>query len=246
VREEETVAAPAAPLWGELRYSRELARLLADRSLHSAAPAADAPPVLLIPGFMASDASLSVMRRWLRRRGHPVASSGILANVDCAERTTARLELTLRAFADEHAAPVVIVGQSRGGAIARALAVRAPDAVGALVMLGTPVRAPLAVSPHVLRTVRWVAWLGDRGVPWLFSRGCHDGECCATFRAQLTAPLAPHIRALAVHSRSDAIVDWRACIDPYAQAVEVDSSHCGMSVHPDVYRSIERLLQAQE
>ena len=241
---EESVAAPAAPLWGELRYSGELARLLADRSLHRGAAREDAPPVLLIPGFMAGDSSLRVMRSWLRRRGHPVAASGMLANVDCAERIVARLEISLRALADEHAAPVVVIGQSRGGAIARALAVRAPDSVGALVMLGSPVCSPLAVSPHVLRTVRWVAWLGDLGVPRLFSRRCHDGECCAEFRAQLSVPLAPHIRTLAVHSRSDAIVDWRACVDPHAQAVEVDSSHCGMSVHPAVYRSIEPLLEA--
>ena len=239
----ESVSAPATPLWGELRYSGELAMLLADRSLHRSAPRADAPPVLLIPGFMAGDASLGVMRRWLRRRGHPVANSGMLANVGCAERTTARLELTVRALADEHSRRVVVVGQSRGGAIARALAVRAPDSVGALVMLGTPVSQPLAVSPHVLRTVRWVAWLGDLGVPSLFSRRCHEGDCCADFRAQLSAPLAVHIKALAVHSRSDAIVDWRACIDPHARAVEVDSSHCGMSVHPAVYRSIEPLLE---
>jgi pimeloyl-ACP methyl ester carboxylesterase len=240
----ESLAAPATPLWGELRYSGELARLLADRSLHRGAARADAPPVLLIPGFMAGDASLGVMRRWLRRRGHPVASSGMVANVDCAERITARLELSLRALADKHSERVVVVGQSRGGAIARALAVRAPDSVGALAMLGSPVREPLAVSPHVLRTVRWVAWLGDLGVPWLFSRRCHDGDCCADFRTQLSAPLAPHIKAVAVHSRSDAIVDWRACVDPHAEVVEVDSSHCGMSVHPAVYRSIEHLLEA--
>jgi pimeloyl-ACP methyl ester carboxylesterase len=242
VLSEQTVAAPATPLWGELRYSGELALLLADRALHGSPPREGAPPVLLIPGFMAGDASLGVMRGWLRRRGHPVAGSGMLANVDCAERTTARLEETVRALAAEHSSRVVLVGQSRGGAIARVLAVRAPDSIGALAMLGAPVRKPLAVSPHVLRTVRWMAWLGDRGVPRVFSRECHDGACCERFREQLSAPLAPHIEALSVHSRSDAIVDWRACVDPHARSVEVDSSHCGMSVHPAVYRSIEHLI----
>jgi hypothetical protein len=54
------------------------------------------------------------------------------------------------------------------------------------------------------------------------------------------------MNAVAVHSRSDAIVDWRACVDPHAEAVEVDSSHCGMSVHPAVYRTLERMLDARE
>ena len=78
---------PVAPLWGELRYSSELARLLdGRRAARRRSPRADAPPVMLIPGFMAGDSSLSVLRHWLRRRGHRVAISGIRANVDCAER----------------------------------------------------------------------------------------------------------------------------------------------------------------
>jgi pimeloyl-ACP methyl ester carboxylesterase len=237
-------AAPIAPLWGELRYGGELVRLLASRHLLDAPARADASPVALIPGFMAGDASLAIMRYWLRRRGHPVASSGILANVDCAERTVSRLQAQLARLAGEHDGPVVLIGQSRGGAIARVLAVREPDSVRALVMLGTPVREPLAVAGAVMRTVRWVARLGDLGLPGLFSTSCREGECCASFREDLLAPIPAGVRALAVHSRSDAIVDWRACVDPHAQAVEVDSSHCGMSVHPAVYRTLEQILDA--
>jgi pimeloyl-ACP methyl ester carboxylesterase len=235
-------AAPIAPWWGELRYGGELVRLLASRDLLDAGARSDAPPVVLIPGFMAGDASLAMMRYWLRRRGHPVASSGIIANVDCAERTVSRLQPQLARLASEHDAPVVVIGQSRGGAIARVLAVREPDSVGALVMLGTPVREPLAVADAVMRTVRWVARLGDLGLPGVCSTSCREGECCADFREHLLAPIPARVRAVAVHSRTDAIVDWRACVDPYAQTVEIDSSHCGMSVHPAVYRALEQLL----
>jgi triacylglycerol lipase len=240
---QESVAAGAvAPIWGELRYSGELARLLAAGLLRPPRRVADAPPVLLIPGFMAGDASLTVMRHWLRRRGHRVATSGMVANVACAEKIVTRLERQLETLAGECGRPVVVIGQSRGGALARALAVRDPDNVAALVMLGSPVRDGLAVSAPVLRTVRWVARLGDLGLPGLFSTSCRDGDCCEDFRAQLSAPLDPAIKAVAVHSRSDAIVDWRACLDPHADDVEVDSSHCGMSVHPEVYGVIERVL----
>jgi hypothetical protein len=109
-------------------------------------------------------------------------------------------------------------------------------------MLGSPVRDGLAVSAPVLRTVRWLARLGDLGLPGLFSSSCRDGECCESFNEQLSAPLPEGLEALAVYSRSDAIVDWRACLDPHAQQVEVDSSHCGMSVHPAVYRELDRVL----
>ncbi len=240
---EATVAAsPAAPLWGELRYSAELLRLLADGDLRSPRRRDDAPPVLLIPGFMAGDASLAVMRRWLRRRGHRVATSGMMANVDCAGRIVPRLEGNLRELVASEGRPAVLIGQSRGGALARALAVRAPEEVAGLVMLGSPVRDSLAVSAPVLRTVRLMARLGDLRVPGVFSTRCREGDCCAAFREDLLAPLGEEIHVVAVHSRSDAIVDWRACTDDHGRQVEVDSSHCGMSVHPEVYRELDRML----
>jgi pimeloyl-ACP methyl ester carboxylesterase len=243
VSETGILPSPPAPLWGELRYSGELARLLARGLVRPARRRRGAPPVLLIPGFMAGDASLAMMRHWLRRRGHWVSMSGMLANVDCAERIVTRLEAQLRDLHAESGAPVVLIGQSRGGALARALAVRNPAIVSSLVMLGSPVRDSLAVSAPVMRTVRWMARLGDLGLPGVFSSSCRDGDCCEDFRAQLAAPLPASVAAVAIHSRSDAIVDWRACLDPHAEQVEVDSSHCGMSVHPAVYSVIERVLE---
>jgi triacylglycerol lipase len=237
---------PVAPLWGELRYSGELVRLLADGELRTTRRRVDAQPVLLIPGFMAGDASLAMLRAWLRRRGHRVSMSGIRANVDCAEQIVGRLEAQLRALSSETGRPVFLIGQSRGGALARSLAVRNADIVSGLVMLGSPVRDSLAVSAPVLRTVRWLARLGDLGLPGVFSSSCKDGTCCASFRDDLSAPLAANIEAVAVHSRSDGIVDWRACLDAHAQPVEIDSSHVGMSVHPGVYRVLDRALDASE
>ena len=140
---------------------------------------------------------------------------------------------------------VVLIGQSRGGQLARVLAVRNPDVVGGLVMLGSPVLDPLQVGPAVLRAVRSVARLGDLGVPRMFSTECGDGACCATYREDLIAPLPQTTRALAIYSRSDGIVAWQSCLDPYAEQIEVDSSHGGMSVHRDVYRLLARFLDEE-
>jgi pimeloyl-ACP methyl ester carboxylesterase len=233
---------PVASVWGELRYSAELTRLLSDARVRAPSRREDAPPVMLIPGFMAGDASLLVMRQWLRRRGHRVAMSGMRANVDCAGRAVARLQEQLQDFAADCGCPVALIGQSRGGTFARVLAVRHPELVCGLAMLGSPVGDGLAVSPRVLGAVRWIARLGDLGVPGVFSSECRDGACCEQFHADLAAPLDPNIEAIAVYSRSDAVVDWHACVDPHAQSVEIDSSHCGMSVHPSVYRVLEQAL----
>jgi pimeloyl-ACP methyl ester carboxylesterase len=232
----------SGPLRGELRYGLEFARLLADARFRAPARERERPPVLLIPGFLAGDRSLTVLAGWLRRRGHEVHRSGMRLNADCAGRELGRLELRLAEFDT----PVVLIGQSRGGTLARALAAGHPRSVAALVTLGSPVLDPLAVSPAVMRTVRTVARLGDRGVPGVLSTTCRTGACCAEFHALLEAPLVPSMPALAVHSRSDGIVDWRACLDPHARCVEIDGSHCGMAVNARVYRELERLLDRSE
>jgi triacylglycerol lipase len=239
--------APVAPLWGELRYGSELARLLASRALAgeplTVRRHTGAQPVLLIPGFMAGDSSLAVMRAWLRRRGHRVSMSGMRLNAGCAEQIVSRLQEQLWRFAAECDEPVVLIGQSRGGALARSLAVREPENVAGLVMLGSPVVDPLAVSPQVLRTVKLMARLGDLGISRVFSNSCAEGECCEAFWDDMSAPLPEHIEAVSVFSRSDGIVDWHACMDPHCRNVEVRSSHCGMSVHPAVYGVLDELLE---
>src|SRR5690348_8391508 len=97
-----------APLYAELRYWPELAGLLADGRFRSPVRAAPRAPVLLIPGFMAGDASLTLLASWLRRRGHAVRMSGMRINAGCAGRDLTRLEQVLGDF-DE---PVIIIGQS--------------------------------------------------------------------------------------------------------------------------------------
>ena len=194
---------------------------------------------------MAGDASLAVLRAWLRRRGSRTSSAGMRLNVDCAERAVGRLEVHLRKLAERAGRRAVVIGQSRGGELARVLAVRNPDAVSTLVMLGSPVLEPLSVGRAVLGALRSVARLGDLGVPGMFSTRCADGDCCAAFREDVRAPLPPGVRAVAIYSRSDGIVSWRACLDPGARQVEVASSHAGMSVNRAVYRVLAEILEQE-
>ena len=163
-------------------------------------------------------------------------------NVDCAERAISHLEVRLRDLARDTGRRVVAIGHSRGGELARVLAVRNPDAVGALVMLGSPVMEPLSAGRPVLAAVRSVTRLGDLGVPGMFSTQCMEGGCCASFREDLRVPLPPKMSAVAIYSRSDGIVSWQACLDPHARQVEVESSHAGMPVNREVYRAVAEIL----
>ena len=56
-----------APLQNELRFWPEFARLLTDPRFWSPSLSRRRHPVLLIPGFLAGDASLTVLAGWLRR-----------------------------------------------------------------------------------------------------------------------------------------------------------------------------------
>ncbi|HEV7174688.1 MAG TPA: hypothetical protein VGN29_04305, partial [Solirubrobacteraceae bacterium] len=77
----------AASLRREFRYGLEFARLASDPEFLAPKRRRNSPPVLLVPGFMASDQSLTVLKGWLLRRGSRAASAGMWINVDCGERT---------------------------------------------------------------------------------------------------------------------------------------------------------------
>jgi pimeloyl-ACP methyl ester carboxylesterase len=241
-----SLASLRIPIWGESRAALEHAALRRDPVLRGeGVPRGDGAPVMLVPGFMAGDASLGVMARWLRDLGHRPCRARIRANVDCTTRTIERLEADLEELAARHGRRVTVIGQSRGGSMARIMAVRRPDLVERIVALGSPVCDQMAVHPLVRAQVVALGLLGSAGVPGLFTRECGLGECCELAREQVSGPFPGDVDFVAVYSRSDGIVDWRACLDPAARHVEVRSSHAGMAVNAEVYRAVAEALASR-
>jgi pimeloyl-ACP methyl ester carboxylesterase len=204
----------------------------------------DGRPVLLIPGFLAGDDSLGLMTAWLRRNGYRTKRAGIRSNVDCSTATVERLAQRLEELAERHGAPVAVIGQSRGGTLARVLAVRRPDLVSGIVTLGSPHLDPLAVHPLVRAQVYAVGLLGSVGIPGLLKFSCRGGKCCKEFMADLEAPFPAEVGFVSIYSRRDGIVRWGACLDPDAERVEVVSSHCGMAVDGDTFAAVATSLFA--
>jgi triacylglycerol lipase len=232
------------PLWNEGRMGFEAAGLLRSDTWREAGTLdGGGRCVLLVPGFMAGDRTLGLMTHWLRRAGYRTRSAGTRSNVDCAGATLGVLEQRLEGLV-ERSGPAVVIGQSRGGNLARALAARRPELVAGLVTLGSPHLDPLAVHPLTLLSVRAVGALGTLGFPGLLTRRCLDGECCAKFRAGVEADWPAGVPFVSIYSRRDGVVDWRACLEPAAQHVEVDSSHCGMAAHEGTYEAIAEALRA--
>ena len=202
------------------------------------APAGGGRPVMLIPGFLAGDQSLTRMAVWLRTGGFALARSGIRWNTGCMEPTVQAVERRLEEAVALTGQRALVVGQSRGGCIGRALAVLRPDLVQMLVTLGSPLSDQLAVKPRVLPSILAVGVLGTVGLPGMFSVSCLRGDCCARSRAALTAPFPDDVRFVSVYSRSDEVVRWEACLDPAAVQVEVDVSHVGMGMAREVWLAV--------
>ncbi len=232
------------PLWRESRLGFEAAQLLRSPIWRGAGVApGEGRPVLLIPGFLAGDGTLATMARWLRANGYRTHRARIRANVGCSQDACERIEERLEALAARTGSKVAIVGQSRGGVLARVVATRRPDLVSGIVGLGAPTVGQLRVHPFVLLQVGVVGALGTGRVPGLFSMSCLRGACCEPFRAHLLHDFPSGVRYVSVYSRSDGIVDWRACLDDAAdELVEIRASHCGMAVSVQAYEQVARAL----
>ncbi len=193
-------------------------------------PPGDGHPVLVLPGFMASDASTVPLRRLLASLGYEVHGWGFGINVGPTEKVVDEMPRLLRRISEEAAAKVSLVGWSLGGVYARHLARTTTDVVRVVVTLGTPTKPEVHSSSNAAPMYRALSVVHVDGVPRL-----ND------------APLPVPVTAL--HSRSDGIVDWRACLiqeSPTTENLRVRGSHMGMGHNPAAaYVVADRLAQPE-
>ena len=231
-------------LWREAAALREYRALRRDPIFAGeGVPDGEGRPVMLIPGFLTADNTMTTMAGWLRRAGWHPLHSGFRLNLGCAERTAGPMERRLEALVEREGGPVALIGHSRGGHFARVLAVRRPDLVSGIVTLATPPLNPDAIHRLVAAPTVGVALLGTLGVPGLMRVSCFLGACCEQFRHDLHAPFPDGVAFVAVYSRLDGIVDWRLLYERAAMRVEVDATHLGIVVNPEAYRHVSDALR---
>ncbi|HSP54464.1 MAG TPA: hypothetical protein VLS25_02655 [Dehalococcoidia bacterium] len=203
-------------------------------------------PVVLVPGFLASDASLGELRGWLERIGYRAIPSGIGRNSDCPDVLLEDILRTAEGASAETGQRVRLIGHSLGGTLARAVAVRRPDLVAQVITLGSPVRE---VTAHPL--VLGIARLMGRVTPSPSQRPrrhgdhVHDATCACDLVEALAKPFPKDVTRASIFSRRDGVVDWRSCLDEDPTAnVEVHGSHLGLLVNLEAYGAVARLLAA--
>jgi pimeloyl-ACP methyl ester carboxylesterase len=214
--------APALPL-----LAREAGAFAYTRLRASFAPAVpiggkgDGRPVLVIPGFMASDATTSRLRRSLREAGFDAhgwslgrnsgVKAGILENV--AER--------IASIAAK--GPVTLIGWSLGGLIAREYAKYAPGDVAKVVTLGSPFSGSLKAN-NAWRVYEWIA-----------------GHSVDSPPIAAVPNEKPPVPTIAFWSRRDGVVAPRSAHGEPGEAdlsIEIDCTHMAFVADPGAIRAI--------
>lgn len=242
LREASTVT-EAARLYQRSRADRRARALLPYAGSHRV-PAHD--PVLLVPGFMAGDGTLKAMSIFLRHQGFRTYKAQIHVNAGCTRLAADKLERRIEAIATKRNRKVTVVGHSLGGMLARGLASRRPDLVEGIVSMGSPVLAPGAIHRVLAWDAQMLAKLTRVGFRGLMSSDCFGGECARLSWEESQMVLGPDLAFTAIYSKRDGIVDWRACLDPAAEQVEVRTSHIGMAVDPIVMDHVLGALRDQQ
>jgi triacylglycerol lipase len=203
-------------------------------------------PVLLVPGFMAGDATLKGMAMFLRHQGFRTYRAQIHVNVGCTREAADRLERRIETIAIRRDRKVTIVGHSLGGMLARGMASRRPDLVEGIISMGSPVLAPGAIHKVLAWDAEMLARLTRVGFRGMMGSDCFGGECARLSFEESKLPIDPEVAFTAIYSKRDGIVDWRACLDPGAKHVEVRTSHVGMAVDPVVMDHVLTALRDQQ
>ncbi len=235
-------------LYREPFAAAELAQLVCDPVYYGAGlPRGDGRLVAVLPALFANDLYLYPLHIWLRRMGYSPVRSTLTINAGCPDRLASQIEAELRNRMRPET-KVAIIGHSRGGILARAIAARLQDEVSHLIVLGSPIGAlpgiyepapdGAAAFPPASRLILDASTQARR----LLDPDCAVPHCGCPFINDIRRPLGPGTRVVCIYSRDDPIVLPVACHLPGARNVEVGGTHSGLVYNRAVYRELAAAL----
>lgn len=213
----------------------ELGWFMTLRPLMRRLPKGDGHPVIVLPGFLASDSSTRPLRNLLSDLGYEATAWGLGRNMHFNNDREAELINLLDGVYELHGEKVSLIGWSLGGVFAREVAKERPDKVRNVISLGSPIRAPREHS-----NVRHVY---DR------MNGTPEEEELARLE---NINIPPPVPTTSIYSKTDGIVAWRGSVqdphpdNPYTENVVIPASHFGIGVNPiAMYVIADRLAQPE-
>jgi len=231
----------------ETRWMLEAARLLVDPIAYGRrVERGDGRAVLVMPGFLAGDESLLMLRRWLRIVGYRPHTAGFRFNVDCSDRAVDRLERRAEQLHARSGRRIALIGHSRGGHFTKALASRRPDLVSHAISMGSDLQGMFGISSPTR-----VAVGAARNALLVTRRGrqptCFRSRCTCAFVRDFRADF-PHdqVRLTSIYSKGDGVVRWERQIVDGADCIEVTGSHIGLMANRKAYEAIACALALPE
>ncbi len=196
----------------------------------------DNHPLLLIPGFLAGDQSLSMLKNYLNWLGYKAETWGVGRNTGTPEHLFDHLPEKLREMADKTGESVSLIGQSLGGVFARELARETPQLVRQVITMGSPFGARSSET-----AIKMIGRLFKQ------QSGLTIDEMLEVMKDK-EMHRSPDVPLTAIFSKCDGVVQWQSCRedseDRHTQNVEVSGSHCGMGFNAMIYYVIaDRLAQ---
>lgn len=217
------------------RAITELGISIPFRKFYTSEVHGDGHPVLVLPGFMATDYSTGPLRKFINKLGYTAHAWELgrnYAKLQFLEELVERVE----ALYEQHGQKVSLIGWSLGGVYARQIAKERPHMIRQVITLGSPFRG---ISDPNNATWLYNMLPGSKRVVDL------DPDLL------LDLPKPAPVPTTAIYSKEDGVVPWRACMeaeeDYYHQNIQVRGSHLGLGVNPSVLNIIaDRLMYKEE
>jgi len=166
------------------------------------------------------------------------------------ERDDLRSQVAMLAqFMEQLGIPkAALVGHSLGGMLSKHIVQEMPELVDRVITLGSPFASMVKAHPSVVGIWDKLKNAKNGLVGRNLKPSCATGYCTCGFVRSMIIPQQVEPPQYAVYSRRDGVADWRSCMeDDPADNTEVNCTHIGMVVHPEVYRVVaERLAQTNE
>ncbi len=212
-------------VWSALWRSRNF------RKAYQFIPKGDGHPVLVIPGFMASDFSAAPLRKFIGEQGYTPYAWDLGRNYGNISELNILLGRIEKLYA-KHQTRVSLIGWSLGGVYARQLAKENPDLIRQVITLASP-------FADIER---------PNNATWLY-KFINDRRPIAPSDQKwlLDLPGPAPVPSTALYSKRDGVVPWEACmeqqLDEWHQNIEVTGGHLGMGYNPATWVVLADRLQ---
>jgi triacylglycerol lipase len=210
------------------------------------APRGDGKLVAVIPGLFGTNSYLQPLNNWLRCLGYTPLKSTLSMNAGCMQKARGTVQAEIDRYGNGAARPIALIGHSRGGALAWAIAAQMQAKVSHLVLLGAPIptfqRAVEAGELELpLGQMSQMLLDADRFARGLADPDCHFPSCECAYVDDASRPLSPSTAVLSIYGRDDLLVPDQARMTEN-QRIEVPTGHVGLVYNPEVYRALGKFL----